>query len=272
MTRRSAPFSSIRVAALCLKACGLTRFLMPARVTHLWMVLGTEATMTANQNAERFLIDVKQLTAELQRSLPKRIDAAVLGLPSKIPFKAISLREGLIHRASDLSGLACELYERRRIVPAIIMVRAVMETVAMLYFLYWRIDQVLTSQELGDIDQFLMRGIFGWRDDTMPMQPLNVLTAIDRVDKQFEGYRGLYDELSEFAHPNWSGASGAYANLIQNKYAVELGTECSTLDLRTGLPAFRASLECFRYYYNLLSDIMPSFVEFCHAEAVKNPR
>jgi hypothetical protein len=42
MTRKSAAFSSMWVAALCLKACGLTRFWIPARVTHLWMVRGME--------------------------------------------------------------------------------------------------------------------------------------------------------------------------------------------------------------------------------------
>jgi hypothetical protein len=224
--------------------------------------------MDANDRSfDKLLSDARRLTAEITGNLPKAIHATDLGVPSKIPFKAVSLREALIHRLADLSDIACKLYEQNRIVPAIIMVRAVMETLAMLYLLYVKVDRVVTSRELGEIDDFLMRGIFGWRNETLAAQPLNILKAVDELDRKFKGYRRLYDDLSEFVHPNWSGTSGAYGNLIKDKYKVELGAECSTLPPETGLPNLLASLVCFKYYYNALSKILPSFVDVCHADA-----
>ncbi len=220
---------------------------------------------------DKMLSDARKLTAEITASLPKHIHAADLGTPSKIPFKAVSLQGALIHRVADLSDVACNLYEQNRTVPAIIMVRAVMETLAMLYALYVKVNGVVTSRELGEIDDFLMRGIFGWRDKDMRAQPLNILNAVDAVDKKFKGFRRLYDDLSEFVHPNWSGTSGAYGNMIKDKYTVELGTQCSILPPETGLPNLLASLEGFKYYYSALSAILPSFGDVCHADCQRPP-
>ena len=41
---------------------------------------------------------------------------------------------------------------------------------------------------------------------------INILTIIDHADKKIPKLRKNYDRLSEFAHPNWSGALGAYGS------------------------------------------------------------
>jgi len=54
--------------------------------------------------------------------------------------------------------------------------------------------------------------VFGRRDkgDDWPNKSMNVLTAIDHLEKQFPGFRSEYDRLSEYAHPGLAGGYGMY--------------------------------------------------------------
>ncbi|MGH8667447.1 MAG: hypothetical protein ACREUX_24590, partial [Burkholderiales bacterium] len=78
----------------------------------------------------------KQLALNIRGSLPLELYAGSYTLRSKIPYKAASFREVLMHRLSDLSDVAVELFEARRLVPAFIQTRAVLETTAMLHWLH----------------------------------------------------------------------------------------------------------------------------------------
>lgn len=79
-----------------------------------------------------------QLASNLHTSLPKQLDAGSFTLKSKLPYKATSFREVLIHRVSDIADVAIELYRTDRLVPAFIATLAVVETTAMVYWLYQR--------------------------------------------------------------------------------------------------------------------------------------
>jgi|GEM_PF-5370584 len=58
----------------------------------------------------------KQLASNIRGSLPKELYAGSFTLKSKIPYKASSFREVLIHRLSDLADVAIDLYEANRLV------------------------------------------------------------------------------------------------------------------------------------------------------------
>jgi len=141
-----------------------------------------------------------------------------------------------------------------------------METTAMLYWLCKKIDEVVTSNELGEIDTFLMRAMFGGREVPEPMKAFSVLDAIDEMTKQFASYRQLYERLSEVAHPNWRGVHGAYAQTDVRKHIERLGPEFSQLHAITGLVPLLASLEASKFYYDRLSGLLPSFIEICEAD------
>ena len=76
---------------------------------------------------------VKALTQQIVASLPQRLDPATISLTAKLPFRAMSLREALIHRVADLSEAAVRLYESGQTLPAFVITRALMETAASLY-------------------------------------------------------------------------------------------------------------------------------------------
>ena len=219
--------------------------------------------MKFNKTEKKELAKAKQLSRRLSSNLPKEIEAASLSLSSKLPFKAVSLREVLIHRIAELSEVAIELFELKKIVPAIIMTRAVFETTAVLYWLYKSIKQVCATKELGNIDEFFMKSLFGSKDEERLPESYNILTAINHTDKDSQGYRNAYNSLSEFAHPNWSGLSGAYSKLNREKRILELGKELGNIPLSVALPLLLGALTLFIDCYNEMETYLLQFNEIC---------
>ena len=67
------------------------------------------------------------------------------------------------------------------------------------------------------------------------MESYNVLTAVNRLDKEFGGLRQMYDNLCEFTHPNWSGVMGSYSKIDKQEYTLYLGKEHGKPPLAFGL-------------------------------------
>src|SRR5262249_24482563 len=135
-------------------------------------------------------------------SLPERIQAAALTWKSRIPFKALTVRESLVHRVFALASAAVELFEASRVIPAITLTRAVVETVAVMFTFHERLSRFLENKNVTDLDDFLMNILVGARDDPDMPKSINILTMVDRVEKTLTGFRSLYDHLCEYAHPN----------------------------------------------------------------------
>ena len=93
---------------------------------------------------------------------------------------------------------------------------------------------------------------------------MNVLTFIDRINKQFPNFRRIYDGLSEFAHPNFDGTGGSFSRIDRANDAVHFGRGITRIDHR-GLifPALSMSLVLAQYAYKVISDRMPEFVNRC---------
>jgi len=219
--------------------------------------------MKFNNKEKKKISKAKQLSKQLTSNLPKKIKAESLSHSSKLPFKAFSLREVLIHRIAELSEVAVELFELKKIVPAIIMTRAVFETTSVLYWLYKNLKQVCATKELGNIDEFFMKSLFGSKNEERLIESYNILTAIDHTDKDFQGYRNAYNSLSEFAHPNWSGLFGAYSKLNREKIILELGKEVGNIPLSVALPLLLGALTLFIDCYNEMETYLLQFNEIC---------
>ena len=88
-----------------------------------------------------------------------------------------------------------------------------------------------------------------------PAYPLpgraNILTAVDKMDKKYNGYRQQYDWLCEVAHPNWSGVLAAYGQLDYEKHSLSLGTKNTRLPIIVGIGSFTASLKLFERHQQL---------------------
>ncbi len=218
--------------------------------------------MKDKKSEREYLVEARVFATNIFASLPLTVVAADLTWKSKIPFKAVSLREVLIHRVSELSMVAVDLYECNKLVPAFIITRAVVETVAMTYWLNQKVGEFFKTKDIQKLDEFLMKAMHGSRDDTTPIEPYNVLTAVDKMDKKHNGFRKMYGWLCEFTHPNWSGVLGAYGKVDHKKHCLKLGSKNNRVPVMLGLGPFNASLKLFEHYYNKLSEQLDSLNEY----------
>ena len=166
--------------------------------------------MTEPLTGAEILAEARQLAESIASSLPKSVDAASLTLKSKVPFKVLSLRELLIHRVSALASPAVTLFEQGKHVPAVVLTRAVLETVTIVFALHRQLQAFLKTKDVLALDDFLMNCLMASRWENATHQARSILTFVDHVDKKIPGFRQTYDSLSEYAHPNWCGVSGAF--------------------------------------------------------------
>ena len=197
-----------------------------------------------------------ELATNFSGSLPTELLAAAFSLKSKLPFKATSLREVLFHRVTELARVAVELFEAKRLVPAFVITRAVVETVAVLFWLHEKTEEFLKNQDIEAYDDFLMRALVGSRDGTTRHESYNVLTAVDRLDKRFSGLRSAYDTLCEFTHPNWAGAMGSFSKIDHEQHRLVLGVKPSGPPVSFGLDPLIISLVVTQDYYNDLARVL----------------
>jgi hypothetical protein len=219
------------------------------------------------------LQEARRLAEDIASSLPEHIQAAALTLKSKLPFKALSVRELLIHRVSPLATAAVEHFERNQNLPAIVLTRAVVETVAVLYSLHQRLKRFLDDENSSELDVFLMRCLLGSRNQSqnhagLP-EAINVLTLVDRVEKEFPGFRSMYDDLCEFTHPNWAGTHGSFGK-HKGRFELELGPTETTVPWTMGVTALANSLRIFHHYYNDSANLLQQLND--HFEHRVDPR
>lgn len=112
-----------------------------------------------------------------------------------------------VHRMVMIGdGMAAEWNERRYLNSAILS-RHLIESLAVWYRVLDRIHvKLVPEKDIRQIFVLIMQTMLGRRDgDPVLPQATNVLTCIDQLKAVNPGIRSVYDQLSEFAHPNSDG-------------------------------------------------------------------
>lgn len=162
-------------------------------------------------NEKNVLRDARELTTRINDSLPARVDPAGLTLKSRIPFSTLSLREVLCHRVAELSSTALNLYETKKKISSYILMRACVETCASIYVLRKKIEVFLKDNDVEAFWSHVRSGLLGSKEEDSKIKAINILTFIDHVDKEYKGFRKMFETLCEFAHPNRRGLLSAYS-------------------------------------------------------------
>ncbi|MCJ7767233.1 soluble NSF attachment family protein [Candidatus Bathyarchaeota archaeon] len=172
-------------------------------------------------------MELKQLLADTERQyqafldiLPSKVSRESVSNISKSALKAYLIRAGLLHRTADLAGAAIDLYSQHKDLPAFVLTRAALETFALFYYFIKKLEEAVISGKVQDLDETLMRLLFGARNADNDVKAINVLTAVDRLDKDVNGTRRMYDELCEIGHPNWMGTLGHYGKAVESPYTL----------------------------------------------------
>ena len=152
--------------------------------------------------------------------------------------------QSLLHRLCDLADASLSLFEQGRLVPACTLTRSFGETFAQLYYFQKKVGAARSKQDLDTLTDFVGRGAWGSKDGSTKQEALQILTAVDHVETEFTGFRGEYDHLCEYAHPNMKGCLAAYSNIQLPAYHVDFGKNPQQLPLEPfGLGALDIWLE-----------------------------
>ncbi len=209
------------------------------------------------------LMDEIRGTLELLESnLPERVDAMAVSPTSKLPFKVLLYREALIWRMVELGRAAFQSFERDRLVSAIVLARAAVETSAALWYLCAKVAAAVESNAIGDIDDYLIKLVAGTAtgapktdasttDVTLP-RPVKVGAFLNQADKDIEGFNHQYGILSEYAHPNWAGTVLLYAKHDLENRLTDFGQNIRKGDStkRIGVCNLSVALAMFETIYN----------------------
>ena len=223
-----------------------------------------------NRTKEQYLREADELHQRFTQNLVvKRIDVASVSTTAKMPFKALLLRESLFYRMTELSGVAIDLYRQDKMTSAVIITRALFETMALCYYVYKHLKEVAETSVVEKIDDILMRAGHGGKLDLATFKAFNTLTTIQQLDKEHEGVESLFSFLCEIAHPNWMGCEGAYSKINHEEHYVEFSQTYEHVPPNTGLPQLLMALTLFEYYYNEMGNLLPTFIKISEEDIAK---
>jgi hypothetical protein len=172
----------------------------------------------------------------------------------------LCIREALIWRTEELARCACDTLSKDDVAAGILLTRAVIESVAVI----WRLKEILEDRHKytpADLDGQFEKLLLGWKSDPDFPQAINILTMIGHIDRQFPGVKARYDELSEFAHPNWCGVFGLFSIMDGETYTAQFGRGLRRMPSKEiAATALKGYLELFEQIYNLISDTLPEFI------------
>lgn len=225
-------------------------------------------------------VELEKKLQRLEARLPEVINRENVSDISKTALKAYLIHASLLYRYYDLAKNSESLSKKAAVIPALILARAAFETAALLYYTYTKIDTVVKTGDVSEIDDILMRIMFGEKRQQITedanISAVNILTVIDLLDKEMkklgvQGVRALYDDLCEFAHPNFSGALGTYADATEdNPFHFAFGVKPECLDADMPLPFLHTSLLILEKCDEDLIEILPKFTKLHESSKPQN--
>jgi hypothetical protein len=128
---------------------------------------------------------------------------------SPIVWKIALFSNSMAHRFVALAEGAALSWNALNPLSAVLNARASMETFASYYEFNKRLSKLVPASDFEAIDKLITRFLFGARDEKLlkelPDLKAQILNSIDVVDETITGFRGHYETLSEFCHPNSFG-------------------------------------------------------------------
>ena len=96
-------------------------------------------------------------------------------------------------------------------------------------------------------------------------EAINVLTMIQKANKELPGLLGAYEKLSEVAHPNYSGSAAVFAKPDHPTLITHFGKNLreQAHNVFLGFNALIGGLSMFEYAYNKIGDLIPEFAAAC---------
>ncbi len=171
----------------------------------------------------------------------------------KALFRCWVLREAAFWRVTDLLTQSYELYQLEHGLGARILLRSGFETLASLSYLNHKLQAVIDGKlDFHEFDRLTIRMVAGSKDGFSQHIAVNVITTLDKCDKRYPGVRGIYDSLSESAHPNFEGMVWGYSKVDYDEYETNFSNRWMELHRKQHLNNLEICMMIFQHEYDEL--------------------
>ena len=202
---------------------------------------------------------VKRTAEALRAALPQELCADASNPNAGILFKVALFRELLMHRLCDFVDSTLPLCEGDRLIPALVLTRAAAETTVMLCWLHQKLAQFIKTKDKVTLERFLVKGTFGNSRSTVLDQVCDVLMVVDRLDKEAQGFKQMYNVVCEFTDTNYAAALGTFGQIDKNRNTLNLGKRQLNLSNHWAGSLLMVCLKLAREYYGKISEILAGF-------------
>ena len=140
-----------------------------------------------------------------------------------------------------------------------------METGAMVWKTDNDIQENIEKEDIQAVDKILTvqtLGIKAKSGESQLPSPAHILDCIREVDKFVKGHEEVYGNLSDFAHPNYSGALGTFGKINKATSRMEFDFNNSlNVNLFAQIRAGIASLEAIEFSLNKILGLKEKLLE-----------
>lgn len=169
---------------------------------------------------------LKEILEIWEQSLRKEVDLGALYSRNKIAhkwkatYRITVLRELVFWRVTDLLRQIIVLADQQLLLGARILLRSMLETIAILVYLNIKMQTVREGSLNYDEFQKLTTALMlGSRNDSTGFQSINIVTIITKhCERKYNGIAATYEDLSESAHPNYEGICSGYSYIDEKEY------------------------------------------------------
>jgi hypothetical protein len=199
--------------------------------------------------------DLDQWRSQLIASIPigGLISRNSVAYKWKASFRTWMLREAVAWRVVDLLDQSLVLHELSHTLGARLLLRGGFESLATLIYLNQMMRKVLTGSmgfdTFGDRTSVLL---LGSRTNPDGLKSMNIVTVLEKCNKEYPGLMDLYADLSESSHPSYEGLCRGYTRINHDEFETHFSNRWNELHGDGHLGLMGLCMETFHHEYNIV--------------------
>lgn len=182
----------------------------------------------------------------------------------KLLFKYKIFIQIYLHRCIDLAESTILSLSNKKILSVFLILRSLLETVAVLHDSAKNTEKYCKEKNFEKLNEIAEKAVFSTRiPEFQPYKATNILTTIEKWDKENSGILKTYEALCEFTHPNHFGTMSSYGDFL-DEFTFKLSfannynknsVEGATLHLTTILANALVELSTIHKLLNKIAEI-----------------
>lgn len=215
--------------------------------------------------------EIDKIIKILDEQRIEKLEPIDISKTAKIPFKIVTIREIYLCRTVDFAISSRLLIDNKSLVPLITLVRSLMETNSIFLRINNLTKKAIDEDNIDNLDEEAMIVLCGTKEeDEEEYKSKNILGYLDKAAKEYEPFplREIYDNLSEFVHPNHDGCLGSYGSIAGNFEHLHLGLHLEENDFvfKQAINFLLINLQLFKKEYETNKVLVKHLIPICESK------